>query len=557
MLSLKRLMYIVLVVAVLGGMFLVYNIHENRPAGTQIQNTPAAEREFIHAGQMDEGEKPLIWILGDSGNGIYGNVRQLCEDLHLPLAGEGYLDADRAETRDLVIFCDASVCRYADAEALERFIAGGGRVILAAGFAEDNARLRQVCGIAGCSTEENFHELAFEKPLLPVQPEGAYYDGDGGSFRMEADTDASVYIRDGGTDVPILYTYPWRKGGVCLINGNFLKDIRYMGLLTGAISALLPDFIYPVLGVKSVFLDNFPVVTSDDNEVCKQVYGYSALGFVQDVVWPAFQGMSLRSNTPYTSCILAAAPSAERFEAMDDALFAAVAKSLLQFGGEMAYAADCPEDGRVVLNRDFLNSFSAAFPDYTVRGLAVGNDSAELPDIPGADIRFVRGMLENRNLRLSWKDGLTVFPAATCGNSMEDGNLFSICSVLGAYGMVSHVFEADAFIARDGNAAWDDCKQQLALFEELLSRAPWLEGRTLSRTEGDVRSYQGLDYGWKRSGSRVDFYCGGAAKGQAFFYHTDGRVAGAEGLSYEDAGNGYYLLRVQENHGVITLEEGR
>lgn len=559
MLSLKRLMYIVLVVAVLGGIFLVYNIHENRPDGAQIQNSPAAEREFIAAGQMEAGEKPRIWILGDAGSecGVYGNVRQLCEDLHLPLAEEGYLDADAAEAQDLIIFCDASVCRYADPDELEDFIADGGRVILAAGFEEEKSSLWKVFGIRERSSAENCHDLVFEKPLLPVQPERAYYDGDSGSFRIEADADASVYLRDEETDIPILYTYPWREGGVCLINGNFLTDIRCMGLLTGAISALLPDFAYPVLGVKSVFLDNFPVVTSDDSELCRRVYGYSAQGFVQDVVWPALQGMSLRTNAPYTSCTLAAASSADRFEVMDDALFADVAKSLLQFGGEMAYAADCPEDGQVVLNRDFLGRFSTAFPDYTVRGLAAGSDGAELPDIPGADIRFVRGMLENRKTRLFWKDGLTVFPAATRGNSMEDGNLFAIYSLLGAYGVVSHVFEADAFIVSDGSAAWDGCKQQLALFEEVLSHASWLEGRTLSGTEDDVRSYQELDYGWKRSGSRVDFYCGSAVKGQAFFYHTDSRVAGAEGLACEDVGNGYYLLRVQENHGVITLEEGR
>ena len=64
-----------------------------------------------------------------------------------------------------------------------------------------------------------------------------------------------------------------------------------------------------------------------------------------------------------------------------------------------------------------------------------------------------------------------------------------------------------------------------------------------------------MDYGWAKSGRRVELTCGGAAKGQAFFYHTDGRIAGAEGLTYQEAGNGYYLLRIQEGRGRITLEE--
>ena len=141
---------------------------------------------------------------------------------------------------------------------------------------------------------------------------------------------------------------------------------------------------------------------------------------------------------------------------------------------------------------------------------------------------------------------------------MEDGNLFAVCSVLGAYGLVSHVFDVGMLIGSDKNtAAWDLDKRQIGLFEsEVLARVPWLEGRTLAQTGGDVRSYQNMDYGWTMSGSRIELDCSGAVKGQAFFYHTDSRIADAEGLTYQEVGNEYYLLRIQENHGIITLEEG-
>ena len=565
MLSFKRFLYIVLIVVVLGGVFLIYSINANRPAGVQIQSCSVPEREFVETRQVDEGEKPRVWILGDSGDERCGeicrNVRQLCEDLPLTVAGEGRLEVSEAEEQDLVIVCDSSISRCADPAELERFISGGGRVILAAGLAEGDgdSRLWPVFGIEEKSAGEDCHDLVFEKPLLPVQPERAYYDGGSGCARIEVSADASIYLRDGKNGVPILYTYPWQEGGVCLINGTFLSDIRCMGLLTGAIGALLPDFVYPVLGVKAVFLDNFPAVTDADDALCRRVYGYSADGFVQEVVWPAFQGISLRTNTPYTSSILAAASSEEDFAGVSGGLLTTAGKSVLQFGGELIYAADCPEEGKIVFHRELIDQLSAIFPSYTVQGLAIKADrfSPEMLDIPGADIRSVRGMLASGGARLSWEDGRTVFPAATAGNSMEDGGLFAICSVLGAYGMVSHVFDVNRLIGRDGDAAaWDLDKSQLSLFEsEILARAPWLEGRTLTQTEGDVRSYQDMDYGWTRNGSRMELDCSGAAKGQAFFYHTDGRIVGGSGLTYQDIGNGYYLLRIQESHGTIMLEE--
>lgn len=562
MVSFKRYMHIILIIVGLGGIFLIYSIHESRPASVHNLTSSAVKREFTEARRVDEGERPRVWLLGDPEDErcgeLYGNVRQLCRDIQLTLAGESRLDIGEVEERDLVIFCDSSVSRWVDPEELMAFIAGGGRVILAAGLGEEESLLWPVFGIREMSPGDDFHYLAFEKPLFPVQPKEACYDGGSGSARLKVSEEADVYIRVIGEDVPILYTYPWQKGCVCVINGIFLSDPRCAGLLTGAISLLLPDFIYPILGVKAVFLDDLPMITPEEDELCKRVYGYSGEGFVRDVMWPTFQGTSLRTSTPYTSSILVAAPSQESFKTENDAILMTICKSALQFGGELTYSVNCLENGNFVVNQDFIDRFSGLFTGYTVQGLTMETDnfSTEMLDISGAEIRAVRGMLGSQDLRLSWKDGFTVFPVATEGNSMDDGNLFAIYSVLGAYGMVSHVFNVKELITReDDPAAWDKDKLQVGYFEsEVLSRAFWLEGRTLSQTEDDVRSYQNMSYGWTRRGNQIELDCGGAAKGQTFFYHTDSHIVGAVGLTYQNVGNGYYLLRIQENHGTLTLE---
>ena len=566
MVSFKRFLYIIFIIVGLGGIFLIYSIHESRPDSAHSLTAPDLEREFMPARQVDVGDTPRVWLLGDPEDArcgaVYENVRQLCQDLQLPVVGEGRLDAEKAEQGDLVIFCDDRVSRWADPDELEGFIAGGGRVILAAGLAEgqEDPLLWPAFGIRELSPGDDFHYLLFEKPLLPLQPEKAWYDGGSGSARMKLSEGAEVYIRAvGDEDIPLLYTYGWKAGSVCVINGTFLADVRCAGLLTGAMTALLPDFLYPVLGVKAVFLDNFPMITPEDEELCRRVYGYSAEGFVRDVMWPAFQGTSLRSETPYTSSILVAASSEEDFASGNDAVLTSICQSALKFGGELAYAVNCREDGKLVLNRDFIDRFSGLFTGYTVRGLALETDnfSPEMLEIPGAEIKVVRGMLDSRDTRLSWEKGRTVFPAVTAGNTMDDGNLFAIYSVLGAYGMVSHIFDVRSLItSEDDPAAWDKNKLQVGYFEsEILSRAYWLEGRTLSQTEDDVRSYQEMNYGWTRRGSQLELDCGGAVKGQAFFFHTGSRIVEASGLTYLDLGEGYYLLHVQEDHGTLTLEE--
>ena len=564
---LKRFLYIILIIAGLGGIFLIYEIHESQPASVHSLTASTLEREFMAERQVNKGDVPRVWILGDSEDekygAIYGNVRQLCQDLQLTMAGEGRLFEKRVEEQDLVIFCAPHISHYADPEELEEFIAGGGRVILAAGLTEgeEDSNLWPAFGVQDITPGDDFHYMLFEKPLLPLQPEKAWYDGSGGSARLKVSEEAEVYMRVvGDEDIPILYTHGWQEGSVCVINGTFLADIRCAGLLTGAMTALLPDFIYPVLGVKAVFLDNFPMITSEDDELCRQVYGYSAQGFVRDVMWPAFQGTSLRSDTPYTSSILVAASSEDDFETGNDAILTTICKSALSFGGELTYAVNCQEDGKLVLNQDFIDRFSGIFTGYTVQGLAMETDnfSPEMLDIPGAEILAVRGMLDSKDTRLSWEEGCTIFPVATVGNTMDDGNLFAIYSVLGAYGMVSHVFDVQALITGENDpAAWDKNKLQVGYFEsEILSRAFWLEARTLSQTGSDVRSYQEMEYGWTRRGNQVELDCGSAVKGQAFFFHTDDLIVKAKGVTYLDLGEGYYLLRMQEDRGTLTLEEG-
>lgn len=501
MLSFKRLLYIILIVAILGVVIVIYNIQENRLTGSRFPSHPTLEREYLESVSVEDRGSPRVWILGNPEDekygDIYDNVRQFCADIQLATVESEFLDVDEIENRDLVVFCDASVTHYAEPAELAAFIAGGGRVILAAGLGEEeeNVSLWPVFGIRGQSEGEDFHDLTFEQPLLPVQPDEVFYAGNTGSANFDVSTDATVYIRDAESDVPILYSYIWKDGSICLINGDFLVDARCMGLLTGAIGAVVPDFIYPVLGIKTVFLDNFPAVTPEGDAMCRKMYGYSMEGFIRDVVWPAFQGISLRTDTPYTAALLPTSAD-EGFEETDDSLAATIGRFVLQIDGE-------------------------------------------LTDASGQQ-----------------KEEYAMFPATTAGNTMEDGTLFLATSELGAYGMVSHMFDIDGLmVGDDGIAVWDLYKKQIGLFEsEVLNLASWLEGRTLTQAEDDIRSYRNMDYGWTVNGNRVELYCGGAVKGQAFFYHTDSRIANAEGLTYQNVGNGYYLLRVLENKGIITLE---
>ncbi len=564
MLSWKRLLYVILIVLGVSTVFMIYNINEERAKNIRIQNSPYEERAFTDTRQIDGQNRPSVRIYGDSGKELYGdiyrNVKHMFERLHFQVIEEDWFAPEQARAEELVVFCDASVGIYTNLQALGEFVARGGRVILAAGLPEGNedSYLWPLLKIREKSVRENYNQMLFERPLWPVQMEEVAYDGYNMSTWLQVDQDAAVYIHDAGKNVPLLYTTDYQDGKLCLINGTFLSDVRCMGLLTGAAGAVSRDFLYPVLGVKMVFLDDFPMITFVDDKMCMQLYGCSTESFVRDIVWPNFQGISLRTNTPYTSGILTVASKEESFPAINDSLFTAIGKSALQYGGELVYIEKCLEADQICFNTDFITEFAKVFQNYQIHSMALQTEhfTEKMLDIPGARIQMVRGQLGWEGIEFACMEDYTVFPAATGGNGMEDGNLFAISSVLAAYGMVSHVFDVNALIAKNNDtASWDQDKGQLGVFEtELLSQVGWLDAKTISQTRDDVRSYLNLDYGWQRDGARIVLDCSGIVKGQAFLYKTDGRIVEAEGLTYEEAGNGYYLLRVEENHAVIVTE---
>ncbi len=564
MLSWKRLCYVIFMVSVVSAVFMIYNINEERTKNIKTENDREIRQTFLQARPLSEETRQTVWLFGDEKKEIYGdiyqNVRRLFLDLHFAVAEEERFLPEKIKTDDLVVFCEDSIGSYADLAALGDFVERGGRVILAAGLAEGNtdSYIWPYLGIREKSVRENYNRLSFQKPLFPFQQEEMTYDGYSLSTWIHVGSDAMVYIEDAKKGVPILHTYESGEGGMCLINGTFLSDARCMGLLTGAAGALLSDFIYPVLGIKTVFLDDFPMITFINDKACMKLYGCSTESFVRDVVWPNFQGISLRTDTPYTSGILTVASSEKSFPAVNDSLFTTIGKSALQYEGELIYTQKCLNPNQIYFNQAFIDEFHSVFSNYEIHGLGLQTEdfTEEMTKIPQAEIDIIRGMLGYPKLRFSCEDDRFVYPAATIGNSMEEGNLFAISSVAAAYGMISHVFDINALIAEDAHTpSWDLDKKQIGIFEaKALRAAPWLHGVTLSETKDYIKSYLNLDYRWNKSGNRIELSVSGIGKGQTFFYRTGGRIQKAEGLSYEEAGNGYYLLRVLENHAVIEME---
>lgn len=567
MLSIRRLERILVIVLGICSIFLLYNINEKKNDMVWISNPEIEEAEFLEGEvQMDPGGVHF-YIAGNPTKelyrDIYRNVCQLMEDLGVSWSKVQKLgEEELGDERAVLIFCDDVLGSYVDLQELTVFIEKGGKAVLAAGVAEadQDAYLHPVLGIVEKTIKENYNEYLLVPNFFPLQDVSMRYDGYNASLWMDVRGDAKVYMQDKEKKVPMVYSYPYGEGKTLVINATFLSDSRCMGVLAAALGEILETFVYPMVGTESIFLDNFPMVTYINDAACMKFYGRSTESFVRDVVWPVFQGIALRSDIRYTSAVLSVSGKEEAFPAISESLFRTLGRSALQYGGELVYEADMLQKEEGYRNDPFMQQFEAVFPNYQIHSLAMA-DVQEIPqsiETLNKEIHWVRGRLSAMDCgeRMAVETDYVVYPEATRGIDLEDGNMFAIASVLASHGMVSHTFDVNQLmVMEEGAAKWDMDKKKLAAYEQKVwKQTGYLQKVTLSETGDAVKSYLGLEYGWKKQGNLLQITADGIRKGQPFWVRTKQRIEKAIGADVIQVSEGYYCVYLQETKASLFLE---
>lgn len=92
----------------------------------------------------------------------------------------------------------------------------------------------------------------------------------------------------------------WRKrdGNGCyyVVNGDLLMSDNGMGILTGLLSQMYEDFIYPVVNAKICLLDSFPELDNAYEDKINELYSRDTNKFIRDIVWPTLVKLGQKNN---------------------------------------------------------------------------------------------------------------------------------------------------------------------------------------------------------------------------------------------------------------------
>lgn len=96
----------------------------------------------------------------------------------------------------------------------------------------------------------------------------------------------------------------WRKSHdhayVFCINGDYIKDISGMGILTAIMSESKDLDIYPVVDSQSVIVNNFPMFSFENDDAVEKYYLRNTSSLLENVIWPDISNLAESIGARFT-----------------------------------------------------------------------------------------------------------------------------------------------------------------------------------------------------------------------------------------------------------------
>ena len=563
MLSIRRLLAIIFIALGICLVFLVVDGWQVRDRALETVNDKFDITPLEIIGEaVPEKQTKFILVSGEESAPVLRNIRDLLERWGVGFSCTNYVSSFDEAGKPVYVFCQDSISSVTDLISLTEFVENGGRIVLAGGIAEGNADsyLDVLLGINWKADRVETGSFSFAEGFLPFQEETMAYDSFNASTSLRVRQDASVYVTDSSSGIPVVYSYPYGAGKAMVINGTLMEDSRCMGLLSGLLANELEGFAYPIVDVRAVFLDNFPVVAYVSDEDCMRVYGRRSNDFAQNVVWPVFQGYALRNQLKYTSSVLTVGTEASFFPEQSDQTFYAMGKSALSYGGEFVDGGDFSGEGALVENSSFYRKFQRFFPRYEITGLTVfagKADTEQLAKQPNVIRSRVRGDGENATVSdVDIRDGIYYFPLITDSLSPDDGGLFDTAMYIASEGILSHRINMNELILNEaGEGAWDDNRKLIEdYWERIIGETDWMESLTLSEAADNIHGYRNLEYELTGEPDGIRIQCTAFRPGQAFLLHDNRKPGAVTGGEITPLNGDYYLVKVLTGDVRIDFE---
>lgn len=407
------------------------------------------------------------------------------------------------------------------------------------------------------------------------------YDTSADSVTLTPDTTIAVASSDG---IPLLWTHPYGSGQVIVYNGEERDDKTQRGILAAMLSHAGSDAVYPVVGVKLFYLDDFPSPTPSGRQ--EKIYGETGLttsDFYRQEWWPFVRNLGGEYGLHFTGGIIETYDNqvtglftAEHQEARNNLIV--YGRELLNMGGELAlhgynhqpltknpkgladlnYQPWPNEETMQASVTELYRYGSSLYPDYTFRVYVPPSNIIDENGIQAVhtavpSIRVISSVYQALPSAPQFiqdfarhDDGYYDLPRISAGCMPPAEDRWAEIAAINDIGVFSHFIHPDEIVFEENrNLTWDDMKAGVTSFlADMTERFPWLTAATVSESLPYFDDYFDVDYRVLRTPDYLEIHAWGHRQEARFLLRSSRVLDHIEGCTADVAGDDVYLIRM-------------
>lgn len=408
--------------------------------------------------------------------------------------------------------------------------------------------------------------------------------------------DNVVVHMESSDGTPLLWEHPYGKGKCLFYNGMVRDDKSNIGVLTAMISNCGEEGIYPVVGTKLFFIDDFPAPVPEGNfEKIYDELHVTTAEFFREIWWPFMRQCAEDYKLKYTGLIIESYgdqvkgpfnPTKGR-QARDNLIV--YGRELLEMGGELGlhgynHQSLAPEGynqkelgytpwqskaDMVEAMKELRRYIKSVYPDYEFCSYVPPSDilspegheavKEAFPELKVYSSLF-DGLYSEKAYYQDFTrnaDGTYEIPRVTSGYSMSREDMWENISVINYIGVFSHFVHPDElFYEESKDLTWAMMVKGFKSFlTETNERFGWLRPTTDSECVAYFADYLDMDYRVKRENDKLILNCWNYHYPLRFVLRSKRQIDQVTGGTVQKIGEDAYLVENKDAEMVIKWKE--
>jgi hypothetical protein len=355
----------------------------------------------------------------------------------------------------------------------------------------------------------------------------------------------------------------WNDAYVFCINGEFIKDISGMGILS-AIAYDAKDYdIYPAVDAQTYIVENFPYLSSENDNQIQKYYSRTTESFSKNVIWPDLTNLSTKLSVKFTYMVAPQYNYADKiFTSISelDYFFRLIREQDTEAGLTNSRGTRDNMTEKLEADRNTYRNYLGNYEFLSI--LLTGQEISDIGDVKNDILNDVKTYVvsseeyDGSGLFYYTDDDILTILTPVNGEKYTFGKDFTVrcLNTVLAYCNID-VNLRDTFYPEDEDNLWNKYIKDVSGAAENLTLASTNFSKcTVSELDQHVREMLSLDYSYRLDGNDLVVDIKGNQETSRFVLRTHKTgIQSVSGGTYTEIEEGTYIITTTEKQIRITF----